>query len=37
MVSRFHTPYIVEKYKELNQNREQLLIDCNQAWLQFLE
>ncbi|KAK3098520.1 hypothetical protein FSP39_020282 [Pinctada imbricata] len=34
-VSRFHSPFIVQKYKVLNQMREQLVIDCNEAWNQF--
>ncbi|KAJ8303889.1 hypothetical protein KUTeg_017472, partial [Tegillarca granosa] len=37
VLSRFHTPFIVEKYKVLNQLREQLVIDSNQAWMIFLE
>ncbi|XP_066237855.1 DNA mismatch repair protein Msh3 isoform X2 [Saccopteryx leptura] len=36
-VSRFHSPFIVENYRHLNQLREQLVLDCNAAWLDFLE
>ncbi|XP_066129780.1 DNA mismatch repair protein Msh3 isoform X2 [Saccopteryx bilineata] len=36
-VSRFHSPFIVENYRHLNQLREQLDLDCNAAWLDFLE
>ncbi|KAK3610246.1 hypothetical protein CHS0354_022310 [Potamilus streckersoni] len=36
-VSRFHSPFIVEKCKQLSQLREQLVLDCNKAWIQFLE
>ncbi|ETE66136.1 DNA mismatch repair protein Msh3, partial [Ophiophagus hannah] len=37
VVSRFHTPFIVENYKMLNQLREQLVLDCNSEWLCFLD
>ncbi|XP_037385883.1 DNA mismatch repair protein Msh3 isoform X2 [Talpa occidentalis] len=36
-VSRFHSPFIVENYRHLNQLREQLVLDCNSEWLDFLE
>ncbi|EMP29535.1 DNA mismatch repair protein Msh3 [Chelonia mydas] len=36
-VSRFHSPFIVENYRHLNQLREQLVLDCNAEWLNFLE
>ncbi|XP_060571566.1 DNA mismatch repair protein Msh3-like [Ruditapes philippinarum] len=36
-VSRFHTPYIVEKYKLLQQYREKLVLASNSAWIQFLD
>ncbi|MBZ3875437.1 DNA mismatch repair protein Msh3 [Sciurus carolinensis] len=36
-VSRFHSPFIVENYRHLNQLREQLVLDCNTEWLDFLE
>ncbi|XP_074057848.1 DNA mismatch repair protein Msh3 isoform X4 [Macrotis lagotis] len=36
-VSRFHSPFIVENYRHLNQLREQLVLDCNTEWLNFLE
>jgi hypothetical protein len=37
VVSRFHSPFIVEHYRQLNQLREQLVLDCNAEWLDFLE
>ena len=36
-VSRFHSPFIVEAYKRLCQSREQLVLECNEAWQDFLE
>ncbi|XP_075448422.1 DNA mismatch repair protein Msh3 isoform X2 [Ascaphus truei] len=36
-VSRFHSPFIVENYRHLNQLREQLVLDCNTEWLHFLD
>ncbi|XP_028616023.1 DNA mismatch repair protein Msh3 isoform X2 [Grammomys surdaster] len=36
-VSRFHPPFIVENYRRLNQLREQLVLDCNAEWLDFLQ
>ncbi|XP_066568010.1 DNA mismatch repair protein Msh3 isoform X1 [Amia ocellicauda] len=35
-VGRFHSPFIVEKYRSLCQLRERLIIDCNQEWTDFL-
>lgn len=35
-VSRFHSPFIEEKYKLLNQRNEQLEMACNSAWIEFL-
>ncbi|XP_063151550.1 DNA mismatch repair protein Msh3 [Candoia aspera] len=37
VVSRFHTPFIVENYRKLNQLREQLVLDCSSEWLCFLD
>ncbi|KAK2499926.1 hypothetical protein MC885_017294, partial [Smutsia gigantea] len=36
-VSRFHSPFIVENYRHLNQLREQLVLDCSAEWLDFLD
>ncbi|KAM9330959.1 DNA mismatch repair protein Msh3, partial [Gastrophryne carolinensis] len=36
-VTRFHSPFIVENYRWLNRLREQLVLDCNTEWLQFLD
>ncbi|XP_058430338.1 DNA mismatch repair protein Msh3 isoform X2 [Marmota monax] len=36
-VSRFHSPFVIENYGHLNQLREQLVLDCNTEWLDFLE
>ena len=36
-VSRFHSPFIEEKYKLLNQQKEQLEMACNSAWIEFLK
>ncbi|XP_006889950.1 PREDICTED: DNA mismatch repair protein Msh3 [Elephantulus edwardii] len=36
-VSRFHSPFVVENYRHLNQLREQLILDCSAEWLDFLE
>uniref|UniRef100_A0A6I8R7P3 DNA mismatch repair protein MSH3 n=1 Tax=Xenopus tropicalis TaxID=8364 RepID=A0A6I8R7P3_XENTR len=36
-VSRFHSPFIVENYRHLNQLREKLVLDCNTEWLHFLD
>ncbi|ELU13785.1 hypothetical protein CAPTEDRAFT_157997 [Capitella teleta] len=35
-VSRFHSPFIVASSRTLAQLREQLLVDAQDAWLQFL-
>ncbi|XP_043920172.1 DNA mismatch repair protein Msh3 [Protopterus annectens] len=35
-VSRFHTPFIAERCRRLSQLREQLVLDCNTEWLNFL-
>ncbi|XP_068077362.1 DNA mismatch repair protein Msh3 isoform X5 [Danio rerio] len=34
---RYHTPFIVEKHRRLQQLREQLVIDCNHEWINFLQ
>ncbi|NXX97226.1 MSH3 protein, partial [Centropus bengalensis] len=36
-VSRFHSPFIIENYRHLNQLREQLVLDCSAEWLKFLD
>uniref|UniRef100_A0AAY4C5S6 DNA mismatch repair protein MSH3 n=1 Tax=Denticeps clupeoides TaxID=299321 RepID=A0AAY4C5S6_9TELE len=36
VVGRYHTPFIVGKYKRLQQLREQLVIDCGREWVNFL-
>lgn len=36
-VSRYHSPFLVERYKKLLQLREQLLLDCQREWINFLE
>ncbi|KAK2837821.1 hypothetical protein Q5P01_015033 [Channa striata] len=36
-VSRYHSPFLVERYKKLLQLREQLLLDCQREWTHFLE
>ncbi|XP_054042825.1 DNA mismatch repair protein Msh3 isoform X2 [Rissa tridactyla] len=36
-VSRFHSPFIIENYRHLNQLREQLVLDCSAEWLSFLD
>ncbi|XP_075127498.1 DNA mismatch repair protein Msh3 [Leptodactylus fuscus] len=36
-VSRFHSPFIVENYRHVNQLREQLVLDCDTEWLRFLD
>ncbi|XP_062924627.1 DNA mismatch repair protein Msh3 [Mobula hypostoma] len=36
-VVRFHTPFIVEKHRQLCQLREQLVLDCNAEWLKLLD
>ncbi|XP_054466759.1 DNA mismatch repair protein Msh3 isoform X3 [Anoplopoma fimbria] len=36
-VSRYHSPYLAERYKKLLQLREQLLLDCQREWTNFLD
>uniref|UniRef100_A0A3B5LWX3 DNA mismatch repair protein MSH3 n=1 Tax=Xiphophorus couchianus TaxID=32473 RepID=A0A3B5LWX3_9TELE len=36
-VSRYHSPFLVERYKKLQQLREQLLLDCQREWTRFLD
>ncbi|NXQ61802.1 MSH3 protein, partial [Anthoscopus minutus] len=36
-VSRFHSPFITENYRVLQQLREQLVLDCSAEWLCFLD
>ncbi|BFZ02121.1 hypothetical protein BsWGS_05160 [Bradybaena similaris] len=36
-VSRYHTPYVAKHYRKLNELREQLLLDVNVCWQEFLE
>lgn len=36
-VSRFHTPFIVEKLQQLALHRENLAVVCKESWLAFLE
>uniref|UniRef100_A0A665T7W0 DNA mismatch repair protein MSH3 n=1 Tax=Echeneis naucrates TaxID=173247 RepID=A0A665T7W0_ECHNA len=36
-VSRYHSPFLVERYKKLLQLREQLLLDCQREWINFLD
>ncbi|XP_060066671.1 DNA mismatch repair protein Msh3-like [Ylistrum balloti] len=35
-VSRFHSPFIEKTYRRLQQLREQLKLDCDQVWREFL-
>ncbi|XP_036382705.1 DNA mismatch repair protein Msh3 [Megalops cyprinoides] len=37
VVGRYHTPFIVERYRQLLQLREQLVIDCGREWINFLQ
>uniref|UniRef100_A0A673MAN6 DNA mismatch repair protein MSH3 n=1 Tax=Sinocyclocheilus rhinocerous TaxID=307959 RepID=A0A673MAN6_9TELE len=37
VVGRYHTPFIVEEHRRLQQLREQLVIDCNHEWINFLQ
>ncbi|XP_026067908.1 DNA mismatch repair protein Msh3 isoform X1 [Carassius auratus] len=37
IVGRYHTPFIVEKHRRLQTLREQLVIDCNHEWINFLQ
>uniref|UniRef100_A0A3Q3X4V1 DNA mismatch repair protein MSH3 n=1 Tax=Mola mola TaxID=94237 RepID=A0A3Q3X4V1_MOLML len=36
-VSRYHSPFLVERYKKLLQLQEQLLLDCQREWTSFLD
>ncbi|XP_017267563.1 DNA mismatch repair protein Msh3 [Kryptolebias marmoratus] len=36
-VSRYHSPFLVDCYKKLQQLREQLLLDCQREWTNFLD
>lgn len=36
-VSRYHSPFLVERYKKLLQLREQLLLDSQREWTNFLD
>ncbi|XP_010781548.1 DNA mismatch repair protein Msh3-like [Notothenia coriiceps] len=36
-VGRYHSPLLVERYKKLLQLREQLLLDCQKEWTNFLD
>ncbi|NWQ67584.1 MSH3 protein, partial [Neopipo cinnamomea] len=36
-VSRFHSPFIIENYRHLNQLQEKLVLDCSAEWLNFLD
>nr|XP_046243833.1 DNA mismatch repair protein Msh3 isoform X2 [Scatophagus argus] len=36
-VSRYHSPFLVERYRKLLQLREQLLLDCQREWTSFLD
>lgn len=36
-VSRYHSPFLVDRYKKLQQLREQLMLDCQREWTNFLE
>ncbi|KAM9744377.1 DNA mismatch repair protein Msh3 isoform 1-T1 [Menidia menidia] len=36
-VGRYHSPFLVERYKKLQQLREQLLLDCQREWTNFLD
>ncbi|KAM4577311.1 DNA mismatch repair protein Msh3 isoform 2-T3 [Odontesthes bonariensis] len=36
-VSRYHSPFLVDRYKKLQQLREQLLQDCQREWTNFLD
>ncbi|KAM9393488.1 DNA mismatch repair protein Msh3 isoform 2-T2 [Pholidichthys leucotaenia] len=37
VVSRYHSPFLVDRYKKLLQLREQLLLDCQKEWTDFLD
>ncbi|XP_055017861.1 DNA mismatch repair protein Msh3 isoform X2 [Boleophthalmus pectinirostris] len=34
---RYHSPFLVEHYKKLQQLREQLQLDCQREWIRFLD
>uniref|UniRef100_A0A3B3ZH75 DNA mismatch repair protein MSH3 n=1 Tax=Periophthalmus magnuspinnatus TaxID=409849 RepID=A0A3B3ZH75_9GOBI len=34
---RYHSPFLVEHYKKLQQLREQLQLDCQREWVRFLD
>ncbi|XP_069563910.1 DNA mismatch repair protein Msh3 isoform X1 [Brachyistius frenatus] len=36
-VTRYHSPFLVDRYKKLLQLREQLLLDCQREWTNFLD
>ncbi|XP_047449078.1 DNA mismatch repair protein Msh3 isoform X2 [Mugil cephalus] len=36
-VGRYHSPLLVDRYKKLLQLREQLLLDCQREWTNFLD
>ncbi|KAM8886774.1 DNA mismatch repair protein Msh3 isoform 2-T2 [Spinachia spinachia] len=36
-VSRYHSPFLAERYKKLLQLRGQLLLDCQREWTNFLD
>ncbi|XP_041855625.1 DNA mismatch repair protein Msh3 [Melanotaenia boesemani] len=36
-VSRYHSPFLVDRYRKLQQLREQLLLDCQKEWTDFLD
>lgn len=36
-VGRYHSPFLVERYKKLQQLREQLQLDCQREWTNFME
>ncbi|KAM9858599.1 DNA mismatch repair protein Msh3 [Aulostomus maculatus] len=36
-VSRYHSPFLVEHYRKLLQLREQLLLDCQREWTNFMD
>ncbi|XP_024131961.1 DNA mismatch repair protein Msh3 isoform X1 [Oryzias melastigma] len=36
-VGRYHSPLLIERYKKVQQLREQLLLDCQREWTDFLD
>ncbi|KAK7934460.1 hypothetical protein WMY93_005356 [Mugilogobius chulae] len=36
-MARYHSPFLVEHYKKLQQLREQLQLDCQREWIRFLD